>query len=114
MNSCFAKGLTQEQRQKTHLTKFNGFFEERDIQLKHVIGVCTDGALSMLGCRSGFQTSVKETSPNVVGTQLLIASFTVRLLSYLSTFEKAKSGDLQANSIAGKFLPPDLLSASTA
>ena len=35
--------------------------------------------------------------------------------AYVSTFENAKSGDcLLANSIAGKFRPPDLPSVSTA
>src|SRR6218665_282241 len=32
-----------------------------------IIVVCTDGAPAMLGCRSGFQTLVKQKSPNIVG-----------------------------------------------
>ena len=37
------------------------------------------------------------------------------ICSYLSAFENAKSGDfLPANSIAGKFRPPDLTPISTA
>ena len=41
----------------------NKFFDERNLKWKHVIGVCTDGAPAMLGCRSGFQTLVKKKYP---------------------------------------------------
>lgn len=36
------------------------FFEAHGIKWEHVIGVCTDGAPSMLGCRFGFQALVKQ------------------------------------------------------
>ena len=48
------------------------FFEAHSIRWEHVIGVCTDGALAMLGCRSGFQTLVKEKSPDATGTYCTI------------------------------------------
>ena len=38
----------------------------------YVIVVCTDGAPAMLGCCSGFQTLVKEKSPNIVNTHCII------------------------------------------
>ena len=53
-------------------TTAKDIFNKIDIQWKHVIGVCTDGAPAMLGCRSGFQTLVKEKSPNVVSTHCII------------------------------------------
>ena len=34
----------------------NKSFEAHGIRWKHVIGVCTNGAPAMLGCRFGFQT----------------------------------------------------------
>ena len=43
-----------------------------NIQWKHFIGVCTDEAQAMLGCRTGFQTLVKEKSPNVICTHCII------------------------------------------
>ena len=46
----------------------NKFSDEHNLKWKHVIGVCTDGAPAMLGCRSGFQTLVKGKSPDVAGT----------------------------------------------
>ena len=50
----------------------NKFFNKHNLKWKHVIGVCTDGAPAMLGCRSSFQTLVKEKSPDVAGTHCTI------------------------------------------
>ena len=50
----------------------NKFFDKHNLKCKHVIGVCIDGAPAMLGCRSGFQTLVKEKSPGVAGTHCTI------------------------------------------
>ena len=68
----FCERLDTRTTAKDIFNKVDRFFEEHDIQWKHVIGVCTDGAPAMLGCRSGFQTLVKEKSPNVVGTHCII------------------------------------------
>ena len=43
------------------------FFEIYAISREHIIGVCTDRAPSILGCRSGFQGLVKEKSLDVIG-----------------------------------------------
>ena len=72
----FCERLDTRTTAKDIFNKVDRFFEEHDIQWKHVIGVCTDGAPAMLGCRSGFQTLVKEKSPTLL---VLIVSFTVRL-----------------------------------
>ena len=37
-----------------------------------LVGVCTDGAPAMLGCRSGFITRVKQKNPDTVGTHCVI------------------------------------------
>ena len=42
------------------------------IRWEHVIGVCADGAPAILGCRSAFQTLVKEKSADVFGTHFTI------------------------------------------
>ena len=69
---CSANLLTQLQKQKIYLTKLTVFFRTHDLRWEHAIGVCTDGAPAMLGCRSGFQTLVKEKSPNVIGTHCIL------------------------------------------
>ena len=68
----FCKRLDTRTTAKDIFNKVDRFFEEHDIQWKHVIGVCTDSAPALLGCRSGFQTLVKEKCPNVVGTHCII------------------------------------------
>ncbi|XP_014772365.1 zinc finger BED domain-containing protein 5-like [Octopus bimaculoides] len=47
--------------------KVDQFFNTHGINWEHVVGMCTDGAPAMVGCRSGFQTMVKK-SPNAIGT----------------------------------------------
>ena len=61
-----------------------------------MIGVCTDGAPAMLGCCSGFQTLVKEKSPNAIGTHcilhrqaLMVKTMPNKLSCVLTTFIKA-------------------------
>ena len=48
------------------------FFDAHDVHWQYLIGICTDGAPAMLGCRFGFQTLVKQKSPNIVGTHCTI------------------------------------------
>ncbi|XP_048344945.1 protein ZBED8-like isoform X2 [Sphaerodactylus townsendi] len=48
------------------------FLKEHKISWEKVCGVCTNGASSMLGCRSGFQRLVLNESPKVIGTHCMI------------------------------------------
>ena len=68
----FCSPLTTRTTAKEILYFVNKFFDKHNLKWKHVIGVCTDGAPAMLGCRSGFQTLVKEKSPVVAGTHCTI------------------------------------------
>ena len=43
-----------------------GFLKKSGPDWKNVVGCATDGAPSMLGRRSGFQSYVKAVSPNVM------------------------------------------------
>ena len=45
------------------LEKVSTFFESENLEWKNLADYCTDGALSMLGCHSGFQASVKRKAP---------------------------------------------------
>lgn len=44
----------------------NEYFSEHRLTWKNVLGVCTDGAPSMIGCKSGFQALVKKENQNGV------------------------------------------------
>ncbi|KAK1336735.1 LOW QUALITY PROTEIN: hypothetical protein QTO34_002770 [Cnephaeus nilssonii] len=50
----------------------DSFLKEHKISWEKVCGVCTDGALAMLGCRSGFQRLVLNESPKVIRTHCMI------------------------------------------
>ena len=108
-NFCSANLLTQLQRQKIYLTKLTVFFRTHDLRWEHVIGVCTDGAPAMLGCRSGFQTLVKEKSPNAIGTHcilhrqaLMVKTIPDKLSCVLTTVIKAVNF-IKANALNSHF-----------
>ncbi|XP_067945120.1 protein FAM200C-like [Watersipora subatra] len=48
------------------------FFSKEHLDWGKLIGVCTDGAPAMLGCRAGFAQLVKEKNPLVVSTHCFI------------------------------------------
>ena len=48
------------------------YFDGKGIQWEKLIGICTDGAPTILGSRSGFVTRIKQKSPNAVGTHCVI------------------------------------------
>ena len=50
----------------------SNFFEEENLSWAKLVGVCTDGAPSMLGSRSGFMTLVKTKNPDIITTHCLI------------------------------------------
>ncbi|XP_065658953.1 protein FAM200C-like [Hydra vulgaris] len=48
------------------------FFNDNKLQWKYLLGITTDGAPAMMGCKSGLQTRIKEIAPNVVGVYCFI------------------------------------------
>ena len=50
----FCETLSTKTTTREIFDKVDRFFEAHGIRWEHVIGVCTDDALAMLGCRSGF------------------------------------------------------------
>ena len=55
----------------------DNFFKKNGLDCKNLVGCTTDGAPSMLGCRSGFQSYVKSVSPNVTSVHCFIHRFTL-------------------------------------
>ena len=53
----------------------NSFFKKNGLDWKNLVGCTTDGALSMLGCRSAFQLYVKAVSPNVTSVHCFFHRF---------------------------------------
>ena len=54
------------------MAKVENFFDKENISWASLCDVCTDGAPTMLGAKSGFQTLVKNKAPNVVTTHCFI------------------------------------------
>ena len=50
----------------------SNFFQENQLSWDSLVGVCTDGALAMLGLRSGFIKRVKEKVPSAIGTHCIL------------------------------------------
>ncbi|KAF2346529.1 protein of unknown function DUF4371 [Trinorchestia longiramus] len=53
-------------------SKVDEFFQEHGLSWGKLVGVCTDGAPSMIGSLSGFVKLVKEKNPAVTGTHCVI------------------------------------------
>ena len=68
----FCEILSTKTTARETFDKVDRFFEAHGVRWEHVIGVCTDGAPAMLGCRSGFQTLVKEKCSDAIGTHCTI------------------------------------------
>ena len=48
------------------------FFDDKGLQWEKLVGICTDGALTMLGFQSGFIARIKQKSSNAVETHCII------------------------------------------
>ena len=57
------------------MEKLSSFFKVKSIPWENCCGVCTDGALAMLGSKSGLQKRVKEVAPNAKGVHCMIHRF---------------------------------------
>ena len=59
----FCSSLETTTKAADILEKDSTFFQSENSEWKNLVGCCTDGAPSMLGCHSGFQALVKIKSP---------------------------------------------------
>ena len=68
----FCKPLKLNTRAEDVLEAVNDFFNENDLDWVNLVGITTDGAPTMLGSRSGFQTLVKQRAPLAIGVHCFI------------------------------------------
>ena len=57
---------------KDVFNKVDSFFQSQSLKWNNLCGIFADGAPAMLGCRSGFQTLVKQVSPRTTGIHCTI------------------------------------------
>ncbi|CAH0546966.1 unnamed protein product [Brassicogethes aeneus] len=65
------------------------FFEKYNILWEKLVGVCTDGAPSMLGSRSGFVTLLKNKNPNITGIHCVIHRQALAAKTLSNSFNEA-------------------------
>ncbi|XP_067947328.1 protein FAM200C-like [Watersipora subatra] len=68
----FCSPLTETTAAADVMNLISDFFSKEYLDWGKLIGVCTDGAPAMLGCRAGFAQLVKENDPLVVSTHWFI------------------------------------------
>ncbi|XP_067931043.1 protein FAM200C-like [Watersipora subatra] len=61
----FFQPLLRTTTTKDVLKVVENFLEKAKLGWEKLISVCTDGALAMLGCRSGFVKQIKQKNPDI-------------------------------------------------
>lgn len=68
----FSKNLESTTKAVDIFTALQTFLEANDLPWGRVIGICTDGAQAMTGCRSGFIELAKKKNPKIIGSHCII------------------------------------------
>lgn len=68
----FSKNLETTTKAVDIFSALQTFLEANDLPWERVIGICTDGAQAMTGCRSGFIELVKKKNPKIIGSHCII------------------------------------------
>ncbi|XP_026471713.1 SCAN domain-containing protein 3-like [Ctenocephalides felis] len=68
----FVRNLETDTKGETIFKTLEKFFDEKDIPLKNIISVATDGAPAMRGCQKGFIAYLKNKIPNVLAVHCVI------------------------------------------
>ena len=68
----FCKSLETTTKAEDVFRVVDAYFHKNGMKWEKLVGVCTDGAAAMLGCRSGFITRVKQKNSDAVGTHCVI------------------------------------------
>ena len=68
----FCKSLETTTKAEDVFRVVDAYFHKNGMKWEKLVGVCTDGAPAMLGCRSGFITRVKQKNSDAVGTHCVI------------------------------------------
>uniref|UniRef100_UPI00358E5144 protein FAM200C-like n=1 Tax=Myxine glutinosa TaxID=7769 RepID=UPI00358E5144 len=68
----FSEPLATTPRRQDVLRMLEAFLIKHELGWERLVGVCTDGAPSMVGCRSGFKAFVKDVAPHASFTHCMI------------------------------------------
>ena len=68
----FCSSLETTTKAADILEEVSTFFQSENLEWENLVGCCTDGAPSMLGCHSGFQALVKRKAPKSKGVHCML------------------------------------------
>lgn len=68
----FSKSLETTTKAFDVFSALHNFLAANDLPWEKVIGICTDGAQAMTGCRSGFIELAKKKNPKIIGSHCII------------------------------------------
>lgn len=68
----FCNPLKTTTKAENVMDMVSNFFQEERLSWEKLVGVCTDGAPTMLGSKSGFISLVQQKNPNVIKTHCMI------------------------------------------
>ena len=68
----FCSSLETTTKAADILEKVSTFFQSENLEWKNLVGCCTDGAPSLLGCHSGFRALVKRKVPKSKGVHSML------------------------------------------
>ena len=108
----FCETIDTRTTAKDVFNKVDSFFQSQSFKWNNICGICTDGAPAMLGCRSGFQTLVKQVSPRTVEIHCTIRRQVLASKTLPNTFKDVLTDVVKAiNAIKSKALNSRLFGA---
>ena len=108
----FCETIDTRTTAKDVFNKVDSFFQSQSLKWNNLCGICTDGAPAMLGCRSGFQTLVKQVSPRTTGIHCTIHRQVLASKTLPNTFKDVLTDVVKAiNAIKSKALNSRLFGA---
>ena len=71
-NCLFSEPLITTTRGEDVFGTLENFFADKELEWAKLVGICIDGAPSMIGIRSGFRAFVKQVAPHATFTHCMI------------------------------------------
>ena len=68
----FSQTLQTTTKSEDVFSALCNFLTANNLPWENVVGICTDGAQAMTGCRSGFVVLAKKQNPNIIGSHCII------------------------------------------
>ena len=85
----FCKSLETTTRGEDIFRVLQNFFTEHNLNWSKLVSICTDGAPSMIGCKSGFTAKVSQIAPHVKFTHCFIHRYALAVKTLPENLKKS-------------------------